>query len=238
MDDVDLEQLADAYRFRAMSPAVAGHAGASCEGCHGVALDVGGGLGGHALVMESHGLAPVVIDASPTMCAGASAAGVASVVGRSQDLPVRDGAAGLVYFHLSIHYGDWRRALDEAVRVLATTGRIEIWTFDPAAMGDAELARWFPSVAAIDAIRFPAIRDLTSWFEASGLDVGVTEHPEAVERTAGAWVTAVRNRFVSTLQLIDDDELARGIAAFMAYHGGAEASYRYTLDHVRISASR
>ena len=238
MDDVDLEQLADAYRFRTMSPTDAAHAGASCEGCHGVALDVGGGLGGHALVMRSHGLAPIVVDASPTMCASAAAAGVASIVARSQDLPVRDGVAGLVYFHLSIHYGDWRRALDEAVRVLTSAGRIEIWTFDPATMGRAELARWFPSVAVIDAVRFPAIGDLASRLEESGLEVGVTEHPEAVERTAGAWVTAVRNRFVSTLQLIDDDELEQGIAAFMTYHGDAEASYRYTLDHVRISASR
>lgn len=238
MDDVDLEQLADAYQFRMMSQSVAAHAGVSCEGCHGVALDVGGGLGGHALVMRSNGLAPIVVDASPTMCASAAAAGVASVVARSQDLPVRDGVAGLVYFHLSIHYGDWRRALDEAARALTSTGRIEIWTFDPAAMGRAELARWFPSVAVIDAVRFPALDDLASWLEESGFEVAVSHHPETVERTAGAWVTAVRNRFVSTLQLIDDDEIERGVAAFIDHHGDSEAPYRYTLDHVRISAIR
>jgi SAM-dependent methyltransferase len=238
MGDVDLELLADAYRYRTMSPAVAAHAATSSEGCHGVALDVGGGVGGHAVVMRSLGLTPVVIDASPTMCASASAAGVASVLGLSADLPVRDGVAGLVYFHLSIHYGDWRRALDEAVRALAVDGRIDIWTFDPAAMGRAELARWFPSVAVIDARRFPAIGDLAGRLEESGFDVAITEHPETVVTTAGAWLTAVRNRFVSTLQLIDDHEFERGIAAFLAGHSDPGDTHRYTIDHVRISANR
>lgn len=238
MDDVDLELLADAYRHRAISEAAADRVVASCSGVGGVAIDIGGGAGDHARVMRRCGLAPVVVDASPAMCAGASARGIPTIVGRSEALPIRDGVAGLVHFSLSIHYGDWSRALDEALRVLGGVGRIDIWTLDPSSMDRSALAQWFPSVADIDGARFPAIADLAGHLADGGLDVGVSVHPETVERTAGSWVTAARSRFVSTLQLIDDDELERGIAAFTAHHEDPSATYRYILEYVRISADR
>ena len=149
---------------------------------------------------------------------------------------MRPDSAGLVYFHLSIHYGDWRRVLEEAHRVAAPGGRIEIWTFDEDGIRSSSLARWFPTVGDIDAERFPDPGLLAARLTELGAEVDITDHPDRVERRAGDWIDAVTARFVSTLQLVPPDEIEEGLAAFRQANPDPDGTYAYTLSYRRIEA--
>jgi SAM-dependent methyltransferase len=164
--------------------------------------------------------------------------GVTVVQAVSQHLPLRDEVADLVYFHLSIHYGPFLEAIDEALRVVAPGGTVEIWTFAPDSMATSALARWFPTIGELDAERFPPIDEIAGRLAASGASVRVDHLPEVVERTAASWQAAVRNRFVSTIQLLTNDEIENGLKRFSDTYGDGDEAYRYIIEFVRIRAAR
>lgn len=181
----------------------------------------------------------MVLDPSHEMCRRAlENSGVAAVGGRSQALPFASGAFHVIYFHLSIHYGEWRAALEEASRVLSLEGSVEIWTLGRRHHERSNLARWFPSVAAIDVERFPEPGEIAAHLAASGFDVVRAEEVEIVDRRVGGWVEAVRGGFVSTLQLLSTDELQTGLEAFTRTHPDPDAHFRYELLYDRVAARR
>ena len=235
---IDLSDLTRGYRHRPPTAATLQRARHAADGRTGVLVDVGGGTGAHAREWVRPGTIPIVVDPSATMCREAAARdGVSVIGGVSAHLPLRDDIADLVYFHLSIHYGSFREAVDEALRVMAPAGMIEMWTFAPESMASSSLALWFPSIAQLDARRFPPINELTESLARSGTDVEVMHLPEIVERTAASWQAAVRNRFVSTIQLLSDDEIESGLERFTEEYGDGEELYRYTVGFVRIRAA-
>jgi ubiquinone/menaquinone biosynthesis C-methylase UbiE len=236
MAEIDLDDLADAYRLRPMSNAARERAAVSARGCIGVLLDVGGGNGGHAAAWQGSDRYPIVIDPSSAMLERARGDhGVAVVRARSQDVPLHDDVASLAYFHLSIHYGDWVTALDEAFRVVAPGGRIEIWTMSHESIQRSSLGRWFPRVVELDSARFPDPELLAAQCSLLGATVTVTTGSEFIVRRAEDWIDAVRGRFVSTLQLLTDSEIDDGLKRFLAEYSNADEPYRYELCLTRIS---
>jgi SAM-dependent methyltransferase len=199
-------------------------------------LDVGGGPGSHAGVWAKHGIEAYVLDPGAAMATAAGQQrGVVSIRSRSQTMPLRDDAMHLVYFHLSIHYGNWRAALDEAQRVLAPGGVLWIWTLGPDHHASSFLQRWFPRVEDLDRARFPdpdaLAAHLRSW---ASVDVGHEEEPKA--RPAGEWSAAVRAGFVSTLQLLTPDETEAGLAAFAAAFPDPAVEVEYQLRWTWLTA--
>ena len=178
-------------------------------------LDVGGGTGAHSEVMRGDGHRPVLVDPSSAQRAKAHERGLAVVGGVSQLLPFADDSFDLAYFHLSLHYGDWATALTEAVRVVRPGGRLWIWTFSRRYLATSFTGRWFPSVHGHDLDRFPDVNDIDIHLCSLGASK-VERHieVETVKRTVGQWEEAFRARFVSTLQLIGDEELERGLFEF------------------------
>lgn len=236
MVEVDLEQLAHAYRLRPMSAAARERATISAAGCSGILLDIGGGRGSHAATWIGTGRYPIVVDPSQGMLASAKRLdGIALVQARSQRIPFKEDVASLAYFHLSIHYGDWEAALAEAFRVVKPKGRIEIWTMGHDSIQRSSLGRWFPRVAEIDTARFPDPSSLVKRCRASGSSVFVAEVNEPIVRRASEWIYAVRNRFVSTLQLLDDSEIDEGLERFADEYPHPNDLYRYELSLTRIS---
>lgn len=236
MTDIDLDLLADGYRLRPMSEAARSRARTSADGCSGWLLDIGGGAGEHAATWSADGQHPVVVDPSASMVAKSAVHPNIDVVrAHAQHLPFRGESTGLAYFHLSIHYGDWRAALDEAMRVVRPGGRIEIWTIDPDEIEHSSLGRWFPSVIEIDTERFPDPEMLAERCALGGGNVSLSRSSEPIDRTAGAWIDAVRARFVSTLQLIGDEEIEEGLARFEKAYPDRNRPYRYELALTRIS---
>ena len=238
---MDLTRLAAGYRHRLPTDASLRRAAGAVAGLeHGaVALDVGGGPGRHAAVWARAGVRAVVLDPSLDMLsAAATRAGVLTVAGVSQAMPFRPAAFDLVAFHLSIHYGSWRDALGETLRVLRPGGVCKIWTLGPRHHTSSMLARWFPIVAGIDASRFPEPADVMTYLESTCRNVEHEVEIEQVVRSAGQWERAVRARFVSTLQLVDDAEIERGLRDFRNAHPDAGQQVAYELRFDRIVAVR
>jgi ubiquinone/menaquinone biosynthesis C-methylase UbiE len=236
MVEVDLDDLAEAYRLRPMTRMARSRAVASARNCSGLLLDIGGGTGHHAAQWLGPNRLPIVVDPSLAMLRMARAqSGVVVVQARSQSLPVAEKTAGLAYFHLSIHYGDWRSAIDEAFRVVEFGGRIEIWTMDHTAIERSSLGRWFPRVVEIDLERFPDTDAIARYCRSTGSSVEMTRTNEPIERTASDWSDAVRGRFVSTLQFLDDDEVEEGLSRFAVEYREPDSLYRYELGLTRIS---
>ena len=238
MVDIDLDSLADAYRLRPMSDAARARAELSSGDCKGLLLDIGGGTGDHAAAWVGAQRLVVVVDPASAMLARASRHRGVTVVGaNAQALPFQDHVAALAYFHLSIHYGDWRRSIAEALRVTRPGGRIEIWTMDRDAIARSSLGRWFPEVVEIDQRRFPDPTDLARRLTSEGGSVEISSTSELIDRSAGDWAEAVRARFVSTLQLLDDAQISEGLLRFNEAHPEPDARYRYELLLTRISTT-
>ena len=236
MGDIDLDRLASAYRYRPASAASlerAEEAGLGLQRDSWV-LDVGGGPGNHAGVWDGQGLRSVVLDPSSAMLSTVRARDLLGVQGRGQALPFCSGRFALVWLHLSIHYGDWRASIDEAVRVLDDAGTIEIWTLGPDHHEQSLLAQWFPSVLRIEAGRFPEPGSIADYLGDRVEAVRVSHPVEVVVRPAGAWLSAVEAGFISTLQLIPDEERAVGIAAIRETYSDPQEEISYQLRFTRI----
>jgi SAM-dependent methyltransferase len=178
----------------------------------------------------------IVLDPGRAMITAAgSLREVMAVRGTAQQMPFVDQCVDVAYFHLSIHYGDWRRSLDEARRVLRPTGRIIIWTLGPDHHAASMLARWFPSVEAIDRDRFPDPVDVEAHL-ARTCQVENAGEIERHRRPAGEWAAAVEAGFVSTLQLVPPGELASGLAAFRTHHPDPGVLIEYHMHWTRLVA--
>ena len=235
MAEVDLEALAGTYAFRPISPTASKRARTAAISALDPLLDIGGGNGSHAAVWAASGRQALVVDLSTAMTTQASARSHVDVVkADAHRLPFRDRSIGLAYFHMSIHYGDWRETLDEAGRVVRRGGAIEIWTFSPEDIERSSLATWFPTVAEVDTIRFPWPADLAEHLSNVGTAVVVETSSEPLERTAKQWVESVRARFVSTLQFVPVAELEEGIQRFSLRYPNDDDVYRSQANFTRV----
>lgn len=238
---VDLESLAAGYEHRPTSKAGLARATRAGNAAHlgpgRIAVDVGGGRGGHASVWAGMGATALVVDPSATMTRQAQRKhGVTAVRATAQRLPIRSRTVSLVYFHLSIHYGDWRRSVDEGLRVLDPSGECWIWTMGEEHHRRSFLARWFPSVGDIDAARFPPPREIATYLEERAVRVEVGREVEHKEMPAGVWRRAVSARFVSTLQLISGAEFRSGLIAFDEAYPDPDMTIDYELTFDWIHA--
>jgi len=242
MGPVDLEDLAVGYRQRPTTQAAAARAARAGDaarlGPGDLALDLGGGRGRHATVWAQRGARAVVVDAARGMVrVAATQPGVDAICASTQALPLRDDSTRLAYFHLSLHYGDWRMSLNEVIRVLASGGECWIWTMGEAHHRASFLARWFPSVGDIDAERFPEPGIVAEFLAARAESVTTGTEVEQRTMSAGRWRDAAAARFVSTLQLISPAELSRGLAEFDAAYPDPSHPIDYVLTFDWIQAS-
>ncbi len=98
------------------------------------------------------------------------------------------------------------------------------------------LARWFDRIAELDIARFPEPTSLASELERLGAVVTTTRSIQRKARRAAEWIAAVRAGFVSTLQLLDDDEIESGLARMVAATPDLDADVEYLMIWDRISA--
>jgi hypothetical protein len=238
MNDVDLDRLASAYAYRPPSDASlerAEQAGMLMAAGARI-LDAGGGPGNHSAVWDRQGHHPVLLDPSMTMLTGARERGLTGVRATAQAMPFHSRSFSLIWFHLSIHYGDWRTSADEALRVIDDGGRIEIWTLGADHYEHSLLTSWFPSIATIDAGRFPDPDLLALYLGDRVNSVSVTHPVETVVKSAGVWLPAIAAGFVSTLQLLSSEERDRGIEAIRQRYPDPSEQIAYDLRFTRIVA--
>lgn len=179
-------------------------------------LDVGCGTGAVAAALADRAAAKVWgVEASSEMLAVARARvprGVGLKQGRAEELPFRDAWFDRVLYSLVIHLVDRPLALADAARVLVPGGRVVIATFAHEHFRRYWAARFFPSLAAVDLARFPSEGALTSELAAAGFDDIRCEHlsaREEIDRELA--LERLRGRHISTFDLLDPDEVRRGI---------------------------
>ncbi|MCP3996812.1 MAG: class I SAM-dependent methyltransferase [bacterium] len=240
MKRIDLEDLAAGYGYRPPSPEALARANRAADSAGlsagDLAIDIGGGRGSHAAVWAQRDAVALVIDPARGMShVAAKRPGVMAIRAPAQHLPIKSGTAQLVYFHLSLHYGDWRAAVDEAWRVLAPEGECWIWTMGEEHHRGSFLAEWFPSVGDIDTARFPDPAEVVANLERGWTTAETGKDIEKKVTAAGIWRTAVENRFISTLQLIPDYEFRAGMANYDDTYPDPDEPVEYllTFDWIR-----
>jgi SAM-dependent methyltransferase len=140
--------------------------------------------------------------------------GAAFKLGQADDLPFRTGWFDAVTMRLVVHtLGDRRpRALSEARRVLASGGRLFIWTFEPDHFTGHHLRSYLPDLPAIDLARFPSAEILTRELTEAGFgDVSLRwfQQTGSVSRERAA--EQLRARHLSTIHLLPAEQVAAAV---------------------------
>jgi SAM-dependent methyltransferase len=138
------------------------------------------------------------------------------VRGAGQRLPFRDGFFDCVYMTSVIHHiENEEMALREIYRVLKSGRNCVIMTYSHSGIRK-QVINDFPGVTAIDSKRLPSIPCLQDMMRTIGLkDVSyhVVKHDEGYTST-DEYLERVRNKYLSTLTLLDENAFQRGLKVF------------------------
>jgi ubiquinone/menaquinone biosynthesis C-methylase UbiE len=179
-------------------------------------LDVGCGTGRLSAALVERARARVWgVDASPEMLAVAKekVAGVAFKQAQAEALPFKDGWFERVVLWLVLHLVDRPAVLTEARRVLGDGGRIAVVTFDESHFDGFWLSRYLPSLEHIDRARFPTREELVAELREARFDgVETMRLDQRATLSREDALVRLRERHISTFDLIDEDEIERGLA--------------------------
>ncbi len=178
-------------------------------------LEIGCGTGNStAAFLNQHPCALTGIDLSRGMLREAQRKNLAArfVQSDAHALPFRDAAFDYAFAVLVIHHlDDLERFFGECRRVLGD-GILAIVTASHDFIERHPMAAYFPSFAAIDKARFPDIPMIVEGMHSAGFTAAGTietkSPPQPIDRV---YTEKVAAKFISTYDLIPDDEFAAGL---------------------------
>ena len=175
-------------------------------------LDIGCGTGRAAAALVERGSRVWGVEPEPEMAARARERLSTVKVAPAERLPFKDGWFDRALMWLVLHLLDRPRALAEAARVLAPDGRLAVATFHWDYFDGHWLGRFFPSLEAIDRAQFSTTDDLVRELEEAGFaSVSHTRLDQRASVDRESALQRVRERYVSPLQLLDEDEYRMGL---------------------------
>jgi ubiquinone/menaquinone biosynthesis C-methylase UbiE len=147
------------------------------------------------------------------MAARARELGVNVRVARAEALPFKAEWFERGVLRMVIHLLDRPPAFAEVARVVRRGGRVVIASSDPDTVEAHWLARFYPSLAAIERARFPGEETLRTELQEAGFAT-VACSRLALERTMTKQhaLETIRAKIYSTYDLLPPDEYAAGLA--------------------------
>jgi SAM-dependent methyltransferase len=195
---------------------------------------VGCGTGRVLAALGERGARAWGIDPSPEMVKQAGKRGSAKVA-RAEQMPFKEGWFERAVLWLTVHLLDRPRAFDELRRVLAPGGRVAIATFDPSHFDRFWLNDLFPSLERIDRERFPTEEALSTELREAGFDPLLIGLSQRATITREAALERIRGRYISTLELLSDEEYRAGLEQAELE---LPAEIRYSLEWLVVIAIR
>jgi len=184
-------------------------------------VDLGCGVGRFSpLLREVFRAAVAGVDRSERMLAAARAIPEAETISwiraSAEALPLAEGKVDLIFLFLVYHHlPDPLAALRECARVLTDNGAVFIVNSTVEILDSLRWLPFFPSARQIDVARLPTREEVTHTAQEVGLTLvqqGTVVDPIAPNLTA--YAEHVASRTFSTLQLVSDEEFARGAKEF------------------------
>jgi ubiquinone/menaquinone biosynthesis C-methylase UbiE len=127
-------------------------------------------------------------------------------------VPFGDGSFERAVARLVVHLVDRPRVFAEIRRVLVPHGVLAIATFDPASFTDSWLDPFFPSIAAIDNVRFPTAEALSDELDGCGFDARIVRLDQTATFDRAKALEKILGKHIGTFDLIDEDEYRAGLA--------------------------
>ncbi len=133
--------------------------------------------------------------------------------GGAEALPLRDSSVGLVWSAFATHCFDLNAAASEFARVLKPSGRVLVWHAFPDVLDDLAWFRWFPAARILDEERMPSASMVQTALESAGFKLlGRSDHQMRIADSLTALADRLAHRSISTLNLISDDDFAKGLS--------------------------
>lgn len=175
-------------------------------------LDIGCGTGRTAAALAERGARVWGVEPSPEMATLARERLSTVKIASAERLPFKDGWFERALMQLVIHLVDRPQAFTEAWRVLGADGRLVIVTFGSEHFERYWLNSFFPSLEELDRARFPMPDELIRELRDAGFEqVRLVPLDQRVEIDRDRALKKVRGHFISTLQLLDEDEFRSGL---------------------------
>ncbi len=179
-------------------------------------LEIGSGTGNNtAPFLKAHPCTLIGLEPSWGMMTQAHTKGIAAqwIQGSAFHLPLTADSVGFVFGVYMLHYmHDLHAMLSECARVLSH-GHAAFITASTAFIDRHPMNRYFPSFAAIDKARFQPVQQVEQAFRKAGFTEVHSERflapPLPIDH---AYADKVRNKFISTYELMPPAEYADGLA--------------------------
>ena len=132
---------------------------------------------------------------------------------------------------------------DEVERCLVPGGKLVLLTASHAQIRAHFLIRFFPRFGEIDCERFPAVDDVEADLRVAGLEASARRDiPVAEYAVDESYLERVRNKHISTFELMTDQEFSEGLAELEkwigAHHGPPETRPRHTARGTLVLAQK
>jgi SAM-dependent methyltransferase len=187
------------------------------------ALDLGCGVGRMTpIVREALGAPVVGMDLSERMLAAAVAdpatRGARWIRASANAIPLRRESVDLIWMFLVFHHlADRLSVLRECARILAEGASLIIVNSTLETLDGQPWLPFFPSARPIDLARIPGRADVARDARDAALALRHRVVINPVSPGLRAYAERVASRTISTLQLVSDEEFARGIEEFRRF---------------------
>ena len=165
------------------------------------------------------------IDKSPEMLniAKQKSLNAELLIGDACKIPLEDNSIDYIKIRFAFHhFTDKQKAIQEIYRILKTNGEVSIYNINHDYMQYSWVYKFYPQVVQIDKERFPTTLDLFNWLDKAGFETQASVNTIIKKFYYEDILEDARNRDMSQLNLISDEEYQIGLDKITAESKKAE----------------